>query len=167
MTSLADLSNEELLAEASRLAMRERQVTAALIRCLMEVDARRLYLPEGYASLFAFCTEALHLSEHAALGRIEVARAARRLPALLAHLEDGSVTVTNARLLAPHMTEANCHELLAAARHRSKREVEAIVSRLRPQPDVRSTVRKLPTPHARENAIPADAGCFGPSRRRE
>ena len=151
MTSLADLSNEELLAEAARLAMRERQATAALIRCLMEVDARRLYLPEGYASLFAFCTQALHLSEHAALGRIEVARAARRLPALLAHLEDGSVTVTNARLLAPHMIEANCHELLAAARHCSKREVEAIVARLRPQPDVRSAVRKLPTPHAREN----------------
>ena len=151
MTSLADLSNEELLAEASRLAMRERQATVALIRCLMEVDARRLYLPEGYASLFAFCTQALHLSEHAALGRIEVARAARRLPALLAHLEDGSVTVTNARMLAPQMTETNCHELLAAARHRSKREVEAIVARLRPQPDVPSAVRKLPTPHAREN----------------
>jgi hypothetical protein len=146
MTSLADLSNDELLAEASRLAMRERQATAALIRCLMEVDARRLYLPEGYASLFAFCTQALHLSEHAALGRIEVARAARRLPALLAHLEDGRVTVTNARMLAPHMTEANCHELLAAARHRSKREVEEIVARLRPQPDVPSAVRKLPAP---------------------
>ena len=146
MTSLADLSNDELLAEASRLAMRERQATAALIRCLMEVDARRLYLPEGYASLFAFCTQALHLSEHAALGRIEVARAARRLPALLAHLEDGSVTVTNVRLLAPHMNEANCQALLAAARHRSKREVEAIVARLRPQPDVPSAVRKLPTP---------------------
>ena len=146
MTPFADLSNEELLAEVSRLAIRERQATAALIRCLMEVDSRRLYLSEGYSSLFTYCTQALHLSEHAALGRIEVARAARRLPALLIHLEDGSVTVTNARMLAPHITEANCEELLAAARHRSKREVEEIVARLRPQPDVRSAVRKLPSP---------------------
>ena len=151
----SDLSNEELLAEMSRLALRERQETAALIRCLMEVDARRLYLSEGYSSLFTFCTQALHLSEHAALGRIEVARAARRLPALLLHLEDGSVTVTNARMLAPHMTEANCEELLAAARHRSKREVEEIVARLRPQPDVRSTVRKLPSPPTVQKPLPA------------
>ena len=145
MTHLADLSNEELLAEVSRLAMRERQATVALIRGLSEVDARRLYLAEGYSSLFTFCTQALHLSEHAALGRIEAARAARRLPMLLRHLEDGSVTVTNARMLAPHMTETNCEELLANARHRSKREVEEIVARLRPQPDVRSAVRKLPS----------------------
>jgi 5-methylcytosine-specific restriction endonuclease McrA len=154
MTLFTDLSNEELLAEISRLALRERQATAALIRCLMEVDARRLYLSEGYSSLFTFCTQTLHLSEHAALGRIEVARAARRLPALLLHLEDGSVTVTNARMLAPHMTETNCEDLLAAARHRSKREVEEIVARLRPQPDVRSTVRRLPSPPTGQKPLP-------------
>ena len=151
MALFKDLSNEDLLAEVARLAMRERQATAALVRCLLEVDARRLYLSEGYSSLFTFCTQALHLSEHAALGRIEVARAARRLPAILTHLEDGSVTVTNARILAPHMTEANCQKLLTAARHRTKREVEAIVARLRPQPDVCSAVRKLPSPRAVEN----------------
>jgi hypothetical protein len=153
MVPFADLSNEELLVEASRLAMCERRATAALIRCLMEVDARRLYLAEGYSSLFTFCTKALHLSEHAAFGRIEVARAARRLPALLAHLDDGSVTLTNARMLAPHLTEANQQELLAAARHRGKREVEEIVARLRPQPDVPSTVRKLPTLHVIEQPL--------------
>ena len=153
MTLFADLSNEELLAEVLRLAMREQQATAALIRCLMEVDARRLYLSQGYSSLFTFCTQALHLSEHTALGRIEVARAARRLPVLFVHLEDGSVTVTNARMLAPHMTEANCQSLIAAVRHRSKREVEEIVARLRPQPDVHSRVRKLPSPRVIENPL--------------
>ena len=34
--------------------------------------------------------------------------------------------MTNARMLAPHMTDANCEDLLAAARHRSKRDVEEI-----------------------------------------
>ena len=147
MPPVAALSNEELLAEVSRLASRERAATVALIRCLMEVDSRRLYLGEGYSSLFTFCTQALHLSEHAALGRIEVARSARRLPDLLTHLEDGSLTLTNARMLAPHLTEANSKELLAGARHRSKRDMEEIVARLRPQPDVRTSVRKLPSAH--------------------
>jgi hypothetical protein len=154
MASYADLSNEELLSEVSRLAIRERQSTAALIRCLIELDARHLYLAEGYSSLFTFCTQALHLSEHAALGRIEVARAARRLPAILAHLEAGSITVTNARMLAPLMTEANCEELLASARHHSKREVEEIVARLRPQPDIRTAVRKLASAPVMERTPP-------------
>ena len=35
------------------------------------MDARRLYLAEGCSSLFTYCTEILHLSEHAAYGRIE------------------------------------------------------------------------------------------------
>jgi hypothetical protein len=148
MTNFANLSHNELRAEAVQLARQERQATAALIKCLMEVDARRLYLADGYSSVFTFCTQVLHLSEHAALGRIEVARAARRLPALLAHLEEGFITVTNARLLAPHLTESNCEELLLAARHRTKREVEEMVAKLRPQPDVRSAVRKLPSPPA-------------------
>lgn len=34
--------------------------------------------------------------------------------------------------------------MLEAARHKSKREVEHLVARLRPQPDVPSTIRKLP-----------------------
>ena len=50
---------------------------------------------------------------------------------MLVSLENGSVTVTNARMLAPHMTEKTVDELLAAARHRSKREVEEIVARLK------------------------------------
>ena len=153
MTLFADLSDEQLLTEVSRLASNERHATTTLIRCLMEVDARRLYLPQGYSSLFAFCTQALHLSEHAAYGRIEVARAARRLPALLAHLEDGSITVTNTRMLAPHMTDVNCEALITAARHRSKREVEELIARLKPEPDVRSAVRKLPDPRVVQSQL--------------
>jgi 5-methylcytosine-specific restriction endonuclease McrA len=141
---LAHLTDEQLLAEVVGLAARERQATAELIRSLMELDARRLCLAQGYSSLFTYCTQVLHLSEHAALGRIEVARAARRLPAILDRLLDGSVTVTNARLLAPHLTEANHREVLALARHKSKRDVEAIVVSLRPLPDVAVSVRKLP-----------------------
>ena len=144
LSSFADLSDQQLLAEVQRLVACERQATAELIRSLMELDARRCYLAQGYASLFCYCTQVLHLSEHAALGRIEVARAARRLPVILELLLDGSVTVTNARLLAPHLTERNHRDVLASARHKSKREVEEIVARLRPRPDVAASIRKLP-----------------------
>ena len=143
-SSLTHLSDAQLLDEVRRLAARERQATAELIRSLMELDARRLYLGQGFSSLFTSCTQVLHLSEHAALGRIEVARAARRLPMIIDLLLDGSITVTNARLLAPHLTTENHRDVLRSACHKSKRDVEEIAARLRPLPDVVASVRKLP-----------------------
>ena len=98
------LSDDQLLTEAKRLAGCERRATAALLRSLMEVDSRRLYLREGCSSLFTYCTQVLHLSEGAAYNRIEAARAARRFPSVLTALEDGSLSLASARLLAPHFT---------------------------------------------------------------
>ena len=49
----------------------------------MEIDRRRLYLGEGCASMFAYCTQVLHLSEGGAYNRIEAARAAREYPVIL------------------------------------------------------------------------------------
>jgi hypothetical protein len=48
-----------------------------LIIHLAEFDQRRLYLPAGFSSLFAYCIEVLRLSEHAAYHRIVAARTAR------------------------------------------------------------------------------------------
>jgi hypothetical protein len=142
--SHSDLSDDESLNEVRRLAGAERQATAHLVAVLAEIDARRLYLGQGCSSLFVYCTRVLRLSEHAAYGRIEAARASRRFPVVLEMLASGELTLTSLCLLAPHVTETNCRELLARARHRSKREVQEIVASVRPQPDVPDRVRKLP-----------------------
>jgi 5-methylcytosine-specific restriction endonuclease McrA len=63
---------------------------------------------------------------------------------------DGAVTLTAVRLLAPHLTTDNCDALLEAARHKSKREVLELVACLVPQPDVASSVRRLPSPRPPE-----------------
>jgi len=149
MSSISQLSDHDLLAAVQRLAGDERRATAHLIASLAELDARRLYLGEGCSSLFTYCTQVLHLSEHAAYGRIEAARAARRFSIILDRLAGGEITVTAIGLLAPHLTPDNHHELLDAARHRSKREVEHLIAILRPQPPVPSSARKLPSPSQR------------------
>jgi hypothetical protein len=48
-------------------------------------------------------------------------------------------------LLASHLTPETHGDLLDAARHTSKRQVEALVARLRPQRPVPASVRRLPT----------------------
>jgi hypothetical protein len=115
-----------------------------LVAALTEVEARRLHLAQGCSSLFVYCTRVLKLSEHAAYGRIEAARAARRFPVLLAWLERGDLTLTAVCLLAPHLTASNVDTLLERARGRRKREVEEIVATLRPQPCPATAIRKLP-----------------------
>jgi hypothetical protein len=143
--SVHHLSDVQVLQEVQRLATSERRATAALVGALAELDERRLYLAEGFSSLFGYCTQVLHLSEHAAYGRIEAARAARRYPMLLALLEEGAVTLTTITLVAPHLTDENHTKVLESTRHKSKREVERIVAELRPVPDVPPTIRRLPT----------------------
>jgi hypothetical protein len=138
------LSDAELVTEVSRCARDERGATAQLVAHLAEFDARRLYLGAGFSSLFTYCRDVLRLSEHGAYNRIEAARAARRFPVILERLAEGSLNVTTVRLLAPHLADGNHEELLAAAMHRSKREVEELVARRFPRPDVPSSVRKVP-----------------------
>ena len=122
--SVGALTDSELLAQVTAFAERERHSTADLIAALAELDVRRLYLAAGYSSLFTYCTQVLHLSEHAAYGRIEAARAVRRFPVILGRLTSGDLTLTAVCLLAPVMTDDNHLELLEAARHKSKRDVE-------------------------------------------
>jgi hypothetical protein len=125
VAAFTTLSDDELVDRVKDLAACERRVSVALIRSLVEFDARRLYLREGCSSLFTYCTQVLHLSEGSAYNRIETARAARRYPDVLEALERGDLTLTAVRLLAPHLTPANHSEMLAAARHRSKQGIRS------------------------------------------
>ena len=138
------LSDDQLVAELKRVAGQERASTAQVVAHLAEMDARGLHLAAGFSSLFKYCCEILHFSEHETYNRIEVARLARRFPMILELLEGGSVNLTTVRLLATHLTDENHAQLLAAATHLSRREVEELVARHAPKPAVPASVRKIP-----------------------
>jgi hypothetical protein len=146
LSSLRRLTDAELVARVEALATRERGATALLVAHLAELDTRDIYLRAGYSSLFAYCREALSLSEHEAFNRIEVARAARRFPVILELLAAGTVNLTTVRLLSPHLTPENHRGVLESARGKKRAEVEEIVARLAPFPEAPSFVRKLPAP---------------------
>src|SRR5512139_2625967 len=146
LCSLQHLSDDELLARVRSLATREHEATAQLVAHLAELDTRDLHLRAGYGSLFAYCRDALKLSEAEAYNRIEAARAARRFPLVLVLLASGAVNLTTVRLLAPHLTFENHRLVLDSARGKPRPEVEAIVARLAPRPDVEASLRRLPPP---------------------
>jgi len=160
-TSLTRLSDAELVARVKSLVARERDATAHLVAHLAELDTRDVHLRAGYESLYVYCRDALELSESESYNRIEVARAARRFPMILEMLAAGAVNLTAARLLAPHLTPVNHREVLDSARGKKKREIEEIVARLSPRPDVTASVRRLPAVRLQASAPAEDPAAPG------
>lgn len=156
----SSLSDAELLSTLPRLAARSREDTVALVAHLAELETRGIYLAEGHGSIFDYCTAVLRLSEHGAYNRLVAARVARQFPLVLDGLADGSLNLTTLRLLAPHLTKANHRDVLARAAGRSKREVEKLVAAFAPQPDVSSSIRRLPAPI---QAMPERSAPKGPA----
>ena len=151
------LSDDDLIAEARLLARTERQATAQLVAHIAELEARRIHLAAGFPSLFAYCREVLQLSEQSTYNRTQAAHAARSYPVILDMLCDASLTLAAVRLLAPHLTPENHQDLLKSAAHRSKREVEVLVARHFPQPDVADSVRKVRSSATCAGALPPEA----------
>ena len=145
--SLTNVSDPALLRELRALVAQDRATTALLLAHLAEVDARRLYAPAGYPSMFAWCVEELHLSEEAACRRIRAARTARQFPAVYGQLAEGRLHLSAVVLLAPYLTAGNADALLGAAAHRSKAGIEQLLAERFPQPDLPARVDVLaPTP---------------------
>ncbi len=152
----SSLSDHDLLARVGVLAGKEREASVELVAHLAALDARpSLYAAEGHGSLFTYCTEVLRLSEDATCNRIQAARACRDFPVILDLLASGAMSLTCVRMMRPHLTPENHRAVLARACGRSRREIEALVAELAPRPDVRSSVRKLPTPTPAPTLLPA------------
>jgi len=151
---LKSISDDELLRRLSELLRQSRRVEADLVAHIAEVDERRLYAREAAPSMFAYCTEALHLSEAEAYLRIAAARASREHPLLLTMLGDGRLHLTAIAKLAPHLTAGNREALLRRAAHRSKREIEELVAELAPRLDAPAVMRKLPERRSTAEAKP-------------
>jgi hypothetical protein len=116
---------------------------ADLLADIAEFDARKLFRPAGYSSMFAYCVGYLHRSEVAAYKRIRAARAARRFPAIFDAIAEGRLHLSGVVMLAPHLTEHTAEELLAAAEHRTAREIEQLLAERFPRPDVPTIVSPL------------------------
>ena len=132
ITHASLLNDQELTAALIRLAQDEREATVALIVHLAEFDARRLYEPAGFPSLFQYCRAVLRLSEDAVYNRIQSARAARRFPAIVDMLRARTLSPTTARLLARRLTPENHQDLLCAASGLAKRKSRSCWRRASP-----------------------------------
>jgi hypothetical protein len=154
-----NLTSEQVIAELARYRTGERKATVRVLMLLAEADRRKLYAGLGYSSLYEYCLEELHYSEHEAYLRIGVARAARRYPRLFDMLENGELHLTGAARVAPQLTDENADEILDAVVHKTKREIEEILVHWNPQEDVPDSMMPVAGDHP-NSTIPLSPGRF-------
>ena len=143
LAAAAALPDTALLAKVTDLATATRAVAVEMVAHLGELERRGLHRGEGCGSLYGYCIHALKMAEAEANNRIRAARAARRFPVILEMLADGRLNLTSVRLLAPHLTPGNHRALLDEVRGMTRREVDKVVARLSPRPDVPSSITTL------------------------
>jgi hypothetical protein len=162
---LAAISDDELLRRLVDLVRQSRRVESDLVAHIAEVERRRLYAREASPSMFAYCTQVLHLSESEAYARITVARASLEHPMLLDMLAAGRIHLTGIARVAPHLTPENRAQLLERATHKSRRQIEELIADIAPRPDVAALMRRLP--ERREfftPVVPVGPAASGPPR---
>src|SRR5271166_5396864 len=133
---LADLSDAQLLESLKMVCGQGRVLLARLLAHLIEVEERRLHLESACPSMFQFCVRSLGMSEDEACRRIHAARLAGRFPDLLVRIERGDLTLSTIALLHHTLTEATYEELVEAAAGKTKAEVQALLAKRFPAPDV-------------------------------
>jgi hypothetical protein len=136
------VSDEALQRELSRLLTAGARTDARIVAHLAEVDARKLHLALGASSLFDYCLTRLRLSNNEAFHRITAARLARRFPVIFEMLERRELHLTAVCLLRDHLTPENHAELLAAATHKTKSQIEQLLAEKFPGAAVPERLRK-------------------------
>ena len=146
MPDLTNLSDTDLLTRMPALVLAERAAAADVLEHLVEIDVRRLYLDQACGSLNAYCIERLGYSEDAAFKRVRVVRTAHSVPRMLDELRRGAIHLTGLFVLAPHLKDENADALFAEARGKSRSEIEHLLARWFPKPDVPPKVMPLGKP---------------------
>jgi hypothetical protein len=153
---LGGVSDEQLRSGLAALLASGYRTEARIVAHIAEVEERRLHSKHGSSSLFEYCVKQLGLSESEAFHRLTAARIARRFPSVFTMLDRREIHLTAVCLLRDYLTPENHLELLAEASHKTKFQVQELLARRFPRPDVASRIRKLPEPHTQPaNAEPA------------
>jgi hypothetical protein len=144
--NFSTLSDQELLIGLKQSVISERGLVARVVAYLAEVESRRLELKAACPSLYEYCVLRLGMSEGEALRRMTAARLVRRFPMILGLLERGEIHLSSLRLLRAHLTAENHEELLREACGKTKEQVQQLVAKYFPKPDVPERVREIPAP---------------------
>jgi hypothetical protein len=135
--------------KALRLAETYRTTESELLDILMRMQAANLLVAMGYSGIYSYCTQALKLSEAQACYFSKVARKSVEVPALKQAIEEGVLTLSQARRIEPVITLANSNDWIGKAAELPQRELERAVTEVNPRAICPEKMRPL-TPQRSE-----------------
>ncbi|MGK5090092.1 HNH endonuclease [Bdellovibrionota bacterium FG-2] len=131
--SQAQALSQQIHKRALEISAHYKKAEGDLLEILQQLDRHRVYLKHGHASLFLYVVRELGLSESVAYNLITVSRKAREVPELRSLIAAGTITLSNARKIAPVLTPQNKAEWLQKAASLSQRQLEKEIVKVRPQ----------------------------------
>jgi 5-methylcytosine-specific restriction endonuclease McrA len=141
---LEHVSDAGLRRQLSELIAGGGRTEARIVAHLAEVFGRKLYLKDGFSSLYKYCLGGLGLSEAESFNRMTAAKIARRYPIVFEMLEQRRIHLTGICLLRDFLTPSNHRELLEAAAGKTKLGVREELAKRFPAARVKDSMRKLP-----------------------
>jgi hypothetical protein len=163
--SLTHLGDGELHGSLTAVAARDHASDADVLAHIAEFDERGLFLPAAYPCMKEYCIHELRFSEDAASKRVYAARTARQFPALFDALAAGRLHLSGIVTMASRLTPENANELLAAATHKTRGEIQRLLAERFPRPDLPARLEAIAPVHALHLAegqpAPGPAGANG------
>ena len=143
MKTESKFNHEELHLQAVTIAKEYRRCETALIGIFQELEKRRTFECYQMPSLFAYATKVLGLSEATTCMLTAVMRASNKVPELKTAVENGMITLSNARRIAPVLCKDNKLELLEKAATLPLRKLEQELAKKFPdQPAITRVIPK-------------------------
>jgi len=141
INEINEISNTELTERISILQSKERSVVLKFLIHLGEFDKRRLYLKQGYSSLFDYCTRKLNLSEGSAFRRITAARFLRDYPKCGVSFLTGEITLCSivASAKAIKSAKAGVTDIIG----KSAIEVKSLMATVDPVSKPKEVIKKI------------------------
>ncbi|RYZ81137.1 MAG: HNH endonuclease [Proteobacteria bacterium] len=93
---LKKLDDDQLVFDTREAIRSEREATSLVVKYFREIEARRLYLKQGYGSLFEFATSVLGYCAGSAQNRINAMKLVIALPEVESKIESGELSLTAA-----------------------------------------------------------------------
>ena len=124
----------EIVEETKQLHTRERSITLESVSLIGELERRNAAVNLSMTS--AQFAVHIGLTPNQYWKRAQAARLIRFHPEAQKLLESGETQVSHLALIAPKITQANSELLLDGIKHKSKREVALLLSRITPEGDL-------------------------------
>ena len=117
-SEVKSLSNQQLLFQTKFLVQKERNLHIQVLHHLEEIDSRKLYLEQGFSSLFDYAVKELGYSEGAAYRRIKAMKLCRDVPETEDRLKSGRLSLSSACQLQAFFEKKHKKEKMEKLRER-------------------------------------------------